>query len=229
MSNLVTAHERARALLAITRRRAPRGDGERPGPPSWTRPVADLRSLLPAPFALTGGVATRLYMPERLTDDVDVVLPPRHAGVAAGALRAVGAHCLGCRPAGGGTRWRLPDGFPTDLPRTEARWDLLELIAHPEQPAANETRCLDLLILDAPWVEPALRAATQGPTGLPVLTLPYLALMKLITARLADIGDLTRMLTGADPAAARAARRAVQRYQPEALALLDDILSLPSA
>jgi hypothetical protein len=67
---LTSPQERAHILLAMARRHAYKGDGSQSQSPTWTRPVADLRDLLPTPFAITGGVATRLYMPERLTEDL---------------------------------------------------------------------------------------------------------------------------------------------------------------
>ena len=40
---------------------------------TWRRPVFDLRTIVTLPFVVVGGVATRLYSPERMTDDLDVL------------------------------------------------------------------------------------------------------------------------------------------------------------
>jgi hypothetical protein len=52
---------------------------------------------------------------------------------------------------------------------------------------------------------------------LPIIGLPYLVLMKLQASRGIDIGDLTRMLGGADETALRLVRRAVQDFLPDAV------------
>jgi hypothetical protein len=42
---------------------------------TWTHPVTDLNSILrQAPFVVTGDVATRMYMPERMTLDLDILI-----------------------------------------------------------------------------------------------------------------------------------------------------------
>ena len=41
----------------------------------------DLRSLVSGPFLVVGGVATRLYAPERMTDDLDVLVAMNEAEV----------------------------------------------------------------------------------------------------------------------------------------------------
>src|SRR5664280_114885 len=195
--SLTTPQERAHILLAMARRHAHKGEGSQPQSPTWTRPVADLRDLLPTPFAITGGVATRLYMPERLTEDLDLIISPSTALACEQALHAAHARLLGPHPAGG-TRWWLPARFPTDMPNTDLRWNALEFIAFSGSAPACERQLLDLITVAAPWLPEAFSTAALGPTGLPVLALPYLALMKLTSARLSDVADLCRMLRAAE-------------------------------
>jgi len=126
--SLTTPQERAHILLAMARRHAHKGEGSQPQSPTWTRPVADLRDLLPTPFAITGGVATRLYMPERLTEDLDLIVPQSAAPACEHALHAAHAQLLGPHPAGG-TRWWLPATLRADGPSTNPRWDVLELLS----------------------------------------------------------------------------------------------------
>jgi hypothetical protein len=42
---------------------------------SWSYPVSNLKSILKlAPFVVVGGVATRLYMPESMTLDLNILI-----------------------------------------------------------------------------------------------------------------------------------------------------------
>ena len=62
-------------FIALALRRARSGSGSAPGfldQRTWSLPVSDLRSIVQRTrFVVVGGVATRLYMPERMTRDVD--------------------------------------------------------------------------------------------------------------------------------------------------------------
>lgn len=105
----------------------------------------DLRILTSVPFLVVGGVATRLYAPERMTDDLDVLVAADEAEAFYQELARGGAVEAG-RPAIGGSHWLLPDGTP-----------------------------LDVLEEDAAWVAEAIAAPSPGPDGLPVIALPYSA------------------------------------------------------
>ncbi len=42
---------------------------------TWTYPVSNLKLIIKqAPFVIVGGIATRLYMPERMTLDIDILI-----------------------------------------------------------------------------------------------------------------------------------------------------------
>ena len=42
---------------------------------TWIHPVTNLNNIIKqAPFVVVGGVATRLYMPERMTLDLDILI-----------------------------------------------------------------------------------------------------------------------------------------------------------
>ena len=56
---------------------------------------------------------------------------------------------------------------------------------------------LDVLESAENWAAKAIRQPMPGPEGLPVISLPYLILMKLRASRGIDIGDLTRILGAA--------------------------------
>ncbi len=96
------------------------------------------------PWAVAGAVATRRYMPERATADIDVVVAVADADDARRRFEAAGYARVG-DPAIGGTAWKSPDGVAVNLIEgTEPWW-----------PAA---------IADA--------QRNSGEDGLPVLTLP---------------------------------------------------------
>ena len=149
-------------------------------------PWPDLRETLRGiPWAVVGGVATRAYMPERMTNDLDVLVAEtdaaraleqlKRAGYVAESVLAIGGHVL-----------RSPQGVEVDL----------------------------LLGREA-WVSAALQRPAHDPAGYPVLTLPYLALMKLASARTQDTADLSRMLGLATEEQLNDIRAIVARYSPQ--------------
>jgi hypothetical protein len=146
----------------------------------------DLNHILKGiPWIITGGVATRAYMPERMTHDLDILI-----------------HKTNCEKA-----WRRfkKAGFKVaevlDAPYFVAR--------------SQDSPEVDVLCLDLPWLEQAFSQVRQDPAGLPVLDLPFLIIMKLRANRAIDIGDMTRMLGLASEADRERVRETIARYQPE--------------
>ncbi len=131
-----------------------------------------VEALVGIPWAVTGAVATRLYMPERATRDLDVLVLAADAERVAELLASAGFRPVG-RLAIGGSTWVAPNGSPVDVIEGED-----------------------------PWVAAALAEAGQNtdPQGLPILPLSYLVLMKLAASRLQDLADVSRMLGGASRA-----------------------------
>ena len=156
----------------------------------------DLRSLVSVPFLVVGGVATRLYAPERMTDDLAVLVAAEGAEVFYEELVSGGA-VNGGRLAIGASHWLLPDGTP-----------------------------LDVLEEDAAWVSEAIAAPALGPDGLPVIALPYLVLLKMRASRGIDIGDLTRMLGAADEADLERTRRVIHSHLNDAEEDLESLIQL---
>jgi hypothetical protein len=155
-------------------------------------------TLAPLQWAVAGAVATRLYMPERATADLDIVVDGRDSAEVEQRLAAAGWARRG-RLAIGGSSWTSPDGID-----------------------------LDVVFLDTPWVGDALREASENrdPHGLPVLPLPYLVLLKLTSARVQDTADVTRMLGLADEAALTRVRAAVRQFSAEDAEDLEALIEL---
>jgi hypothetical protein len=184
----------------MAQRRARRGGGTHPtvlrertsryGTPKIRKHLGD------AAFAVVGGVATRLYMPERMTLDVDVLVPLDSVPHAERCLRASGCERIGTLTVGGST-WRLPDG------------STLDLIAGRE-----------------PWVPEALAKTVSGPGSLPYIALPFLVVMKLSSGRVQDLADITRMLGNANEAALNETRAAVAKFRPEDAQDLESMIRL---
>jgi hypothetical protein len=160
-------------------------------------PIFNLRPLVQnTPFVVVGAVATRLYMPERLTHDLDVLVLTADAS----AMRR-GLEQAGCRQVStlsiGGTTWQLPDGSS-----------------------------LDVIESDEPWAREAIAQPVEGPTGLPTIALPYLVLMKLQASRVQDLADITRMLGAADEPALQQVRSVINTYMPDALEDVESMIVL---
>ena len=147
-------------------------------------------------FVIVGGVATRLYMPERMTLDTDVLILAGDLPQAENALEQAGCQRVGPL-AIGGSSWRLPFG-----------------------------RNLDLIALVEPWVEEAIDAAVRAPDGQPYASLPYLVLTKLASGRLQDLTDISRMLGAAQQDMLNDVRELVARYRPQEVEDLQSLISL---
>ena len=50
----------------------------------------DLRTITTVPFVVIGGVATRLYAPERVTDDLDILIEAKNAVALAADIEGAG-------------------------------------------------------------------------------------------------------------------------------------------
>ena len=160
-------------------------------------PVPDLRAIIrQTPFVVVGAVATRLYMPERMTLDMDILVLSEDAAALYGELESAGCTRRSVL-AIGGTNWELPGGMLLDVVESSERW-AREAVRHPNTDAL----------------------------GLPVIALPYLIVMKLIAGRVQDLADITRMLGAAEETALQEVRTVVRRYAPDALEDVESMLTL---
>ncbi|MEO6862722.1 MAG: hypothetical protein ABI180_14510 [Microcoleus sp.] len=85
---------------------------------------------------------------------------------------------------------------------------------------------MDVLESQQPWVIEAIENPNIAPDDLPIIGLPYLILMKLQASRGIDIGDLTRMLGGADETALELVRKTVKTYLYDAVEDLESLIVL---
>lgn len=140
------------------------------------------------PAAVVGGVATRAYSPERTTRDVDVLVDHARYDEAVGRLQGLGWRADG--------RLFFPNGL---LGLYGSAW-------------IKDGNKLDVLATDQQWAREALAVETYDQTGLRVIGLPYLVMMKIDSARGIDQGDLTRMLGLLDDAEVERVVEVVRRH-----------------
>jgi hypothetical protein len=190
---------RRRLYITLANKRAHPGSGSGPEilwARTWRRPVFDLKELVTVPFVVVGGVATRLYAPERMTDDLDVLIEKDMAEQFYEELNVAGCLSLG-RLAVGGSSWRLPDGTPLDVLEGDEEWTV-EAVEHP----------------------------IIGPNGFSIIAMPYLILMKMRASRGIDIGDLTRILGAANEIDLTKTRQVINKYLADADEDLESLIQL---
>jgi hypothetical protein len=137
-------------------------------------------------------------MPERVTQDLDLVILERDSAEAHKRLEDAG-YTLDARLAIGGSRWLSPQGVLVDIIEGRENWWAQAL----DESAGNR----DL-------------------QGLPVLPLPYLTLMKLQASRVQDVADVTRMLGQASDASLDQVRDVIAKYRPDLSEDLESLILL---
>jgi hypothetical protein len=185
----LTPRQKRRLLLDLGRRRQKPGTGSGLaflGRRTAVHPWPDLRELLRGlDWLIVGGVATRAYMPERMTNDLDILVRTGDGPAVLERLSQAGYELVSSL-AIPGYLLRSPEGVE-----------------------------LDVLLGEYPWLDAELGHPEHDQAGYPVIRLPYLVLLKMIAARGRDIGDLTTMLGLANAEALTEIRTTVARYTPE--------------
>ena len=149
-------------------------------------PWPDLRSILKGiDWTIVGSVATRAYMPERMTKDLDILVHKDDGDAVIAKLKEAGYHTK--------SKLAIP-GF---------------LMISPEGVE------VDVLFGDYPWLKTALAHPAKDPAGYPVIALPYLVVLKMNAQRTRDMGDLGTMLGWASDAELDEVRAVVAKYMPE--------------
>lgn len=155
----------------------------------------DLRPVLAGiQWAIVGGVATRAYMPERMTKDLDILTHERDREEVISRLKQAG-YKLASRLSIPGVIMVSPDGVEVDV-----------------------------LFGSQPWLEEAFQNITADPAGYPIIDLPYLVLMKMNAQRAQDWADVSRMLGWASDADLNTVRGVVGRFSPEDLEDLESLI-----
>ena len=158
-------------------------------------PWPDLRPILQGiDWAIVGGVATRAYIPERMTKDIDILVHQKDGQAALAKLQQAGYQVIGPLSISG-YLLHSPEGIEVDLIFGKDAW-LKKALAHPG----------------------------QDPAGYPVIKLPYLVMMKMAAQRVRDFGDLGTMLGWASDADLDEVRAAVKQYMPEDLEDLESLI-----
>jgi hypothetical protein len=157
----------------------------------------DLRNVLQGiGWVIVGGVATRAYMPERVTKDLDILVRQDDERVVLEQFQDLGYKVI--------SKLAVP-GY---------------LLLSPEGVE------VDLLLGKQPWLDEALTNPEHDPAGYPVLGFPFLILMKMNTGRGRDFGDVTTMLGWANDEQLQAARAVVARYSPQDSEDLESLIFL---
>ncbi|MBI4314750.1 MAG: hypothetical protein HY679_02360 [Chloroflexi bacterium] len=160
-----------------------------------SNPWPDLREALKGiDWVLIGSVATRAYMPERMTKDMDVLVRYDDGEEVIGRLKKAG-YTVVSKLAVPGYLMRSPEGVEVDV-----------------------------LFGKYPWLEIALAQREHDPAGYPVIGLPYLVLLKLAATRAQDWADVSRMVGWADDSALGPVREVVARYSPEDIEDLESMI-----
>ena len=192
--------QRRRLFLDLVKRRVRPGAGSSLhflNQRTWNHAVTNLNAIIrQVPFVVVGGVATRLYMPERMTLDLDILIEAKNAPLAYQDLVQAGHQKVGKLNIAG-SQWQLTDGTS-----------------------------LDVLEASEPWVAEAIAHPNYSPDGLPVIDLPYLVLMKLISGRSQDLADISRMLGGATDLQLKRVRRLICQYLVTAKEDLESLIAL---
>jgi hypothetical protein len=191
-----------KTLIDIARRRQKPGAGSsrafllaRTTFMQWPDLTPVLGDLL---WAVVGAVATRLYMPERMTRDLDVAIAFQDSALAHEKLRAAGWIQEGPLTIGG-AKWTAPDGTAVDVLEGHASW----------------------------WPQALTEAqSNRDAQGLPILPLPYLVLMKFQSGRVNDIADVTRMVGQANEPNLEMTRQLFTQHEPDGLEDLESLIVL---
>jgi hypothetical protein len=164
---------------------------------TYMQPVTNLKAIIKkTPFVIVGGLATRLYMPERLTLDLDILVLTQKAPQLYQELEQAGSKRLGMLNIEG-TQWQLPDATSLYVLETQEN-----------------------------WATKAIATPNFAPDGLPYIALPYLVLMKLQASRSQDIADVSRMMGGVQEPNLTEVKKVIQAYLPDAIEDLESLIML---
>ncbi len=194
----ITPRQRRHFLIQMSLRRQKPGTGsshEFMRRRTALNPWPDLREILKGiDWVLIGGVATRAYMPERVTKGMDILVRSDDGREVIERMVQVG-YTVVSKLAMPGYLLRSPEGVE-----------------------------IDVLFGKYKWLEEALTRHSYDPAGYPVIGLPYLIILKLTANRGRDVGDMSTMLGWAEESVLEEVRKAVARYSPEDIEDLESLI-----
>jgi hypothetical protein len=158
--------------------------------------------LKDVPYAVVGGVATRMYMPERTTADIDLLVEPQNFERAISQL--------------------LEHGYSQKQQPLEFSDSRLGLVGR----RLVSARPVDILSSNQPWIHAAIASVRWENNTLPIVDLPYLVALKLDASRSVDQGDLSRMLGFASEDDLNRVRSVVRLLLPTDIEDLEQYISL---
>jgi hypothetical protein len=192
--------QKRKTFLSLVKKRVQPGSGSSLSflhKRTWSYCVSNLNLILKkAPFVIVGGVATRLYMPERMTLDLAILIKAEDARKIYQDLEIAGGQKIGKLNIPG-SQWQLPDNSS-----------------------------LKVLEADDEWVTEAVSKPNYAPDGLPIIDLSYLILMKLSASRTQDLADVSRMLGLADESNLTRIKSVVKAYLSTAMEDLESLILL---
>ncbi|MBI2332101.1 MAG: hypothetical protein HYU84_08090 [Chloroflexi bacterium] len=157
--------------------------------------ICDLRPILiELDWVLIGDVATRNYMPERMTRDLDILVRERDSDAVVAKLESAGY-------------------------KRESQLSIPGVLMI----SPNDME-VDVLFGNTPWLEEALKNAITDPVGYPTIALPYLILLKMDAQRAQDWADVSRMLGWASDADLENVREAFRKYAPQDVEDLESLI-----
>lgn len=194
----LSARQKRHFMIEMLKRRVRAGTGSgvdfilrRTAMNAWP----DLRPILKGlDWLVVGGVATRNYMPERMTRDLDILVRERDSEAVIAKLEAA-EYKLDAQLSIPGVLMFSPDGVEVDV-----------------------------LFGNAPWLEDALKNVSTDPAGYPTIALPYLILLKMDAQRAQDWADVSRMLGWASEADLDKVREVFRKYAPQDVEDLESLI-----
>jgi hypothetical protein len=194
----LTPHQKRRVMIDMLERRARPGTGssaEFMRRRTAMNPWPDLRPILQGiDWVIVGGVATRAYMPERMTKDMDILIHENDGKAVIARLEGAGYQIIS-RLAIPGYAMHSPDGIE-----------------------------LDVIFGNHPWLKDMFARLKSDPAGYPVIGLPYLILLKMGAQRAQDWADVTRMLGLASDVELDDVRTVVKCYTPQDIEDLESLI-----
>jgi len=175
----------------------------------WTPIEMNIPDFLNVPYVITGGIATQLYMPQRQTKDIDILILTQN-------VESLEAHLL----QAGATFIEPLNVGNTSLNLQGSAWRL------PLEPNRNVE--LDIIHSAELWVSLAIEFPQypENQPDIPVIALPYLTLMKITSGRTQDFADVSRMLGHQSDVTLESIKQIVQRYAPSTIEDLEALITL---